>query len=158
MANRAGIFYDYSLICRDGFEPINFAVARVETKTFIELLRAYMDLIRFRIPGPAVDSFFERYDEALAKMAEVEKVIKDTEVFRSKTKEMSVTESEDYQHRRLIEWGYRREAICNLIEKLQNDLYDSATKCDNKAFTYLLINAESELKEKVDYLYELIDE
>ena len=158
MANRAGIFYDYSLICREDFEPINFAVARVETKTFIELLRTYMDLIRFRIPGPAVDSFFECYDNALIKMAEVERAIKDTEKFRSKISEMSVAESEEYQYRRLKEWGYRKEAIFSLIEKLQNDLYDTATKCDNKAFTYLLINAESELREKVEYLYELIDE
>lgn len=158
MANRAGTFYDHSLICREEFEPINFAVARVETKTFIDLLRTYMDLIRFRIPGPAVDSFFECYDDALVKMAEVERFIKDPDVLRTKVAGMSVTKSEDYQYRRLKEWGYRKEAIFSLIEKLQNNLYDAATKNDNKAFTYLLINAESELREKVDYLYELIDE
>ena len=158
MANEASTFYDHSLICREGFEPVNFAIARVETKTFIDLLRTYMDLIRFRIPGTVVDDFFDCYDDALIKMAEVERAIKGSEMLFAKTTDTNVAESEGYQFCHLNDWEYRRESIRDLIEKLQNNLYDAAIKCDNKAFTYLLINAESELREKVDYLYELINE
>lgn len=158
MTIKTSSFYDGSLICLEGFEPINFSVARVEVRTFIELLVEYMHLSRSGIPGGAVIMFNERYEEALATITEVEGVLKDPKVFRFQVSQLNDQEAEEFKLNQLKELCAREEAIRALIDELLKNLYDLTRKRDAMGFTETFINTTSELKERTDHLHKLIEQ
>ena len=158
MISRTSPFYDRSLICSENYEPVCFSNARVETRTFIELLKENMNLNGFEISERAINNFFDCYDETLVKIAEADRAIKDPERFHAKVAHLSDSEIEEKKLRMLRELGRREESIRVQIEKLQSDLYDATKKRNNTEFSYFLVNATSELKRKVDYLYELVEQ
>ena len=158
MTKNTSSFYDGSLICLESFDPINFSVARVEVRTFIELLVEYMHLNRSGIPGGAVTMFNERYEEALATITEVEGILKDPKVFRFQVAHLNEQEAEKFKHSQLKELGTREEAIRTLIDELLKNLYDLTRKRDAMGFTEILVNTTSELKERTDHLRKLIEQ
>lgn len=153
-------FHDEGLICDKSFEPINFTLARVETKTFIQMLN---DRVRV-VPGPKLRFFFDCYDDAMAKIAEVDEKMKDPKTLINRIskitniKNLSESEIEKLKLKQLNELGKREECIRRVLDKLQKNLFDAVMKDNFYDFEVLLKEGAVELNIKVDYLYELISE
>ena len=156
MASRPSTFSDYSLIFSEAYKPFNLAIARVETKTFIDLL--WGNFVNDRTPGGEMTYFFEVYDEAIAKITEVDQKIKDPERFRAEVENMDIDEIDEFQLKRLYELGHREELIRRLIDTLQDELFEATMKRDKELFRLLLEAAAYELETKVSYLCELVEE
>ena len=156
MASRPSTFCDYSLIFSEAYKPFNLAIARVETKTFIELL--WGNFVNGNKPGGEMTYFFKIYDEAMAKIAEVDQKIKDPESFHAEIEDMNIDEIDELQLKRLYELGHREQLIRELIDNLQDELFDATMRRDKELFRLLLEAAAYELETKVSYLCELMEE
>lgn len=160
MEKIASPFYDNELICDKSFEPINYTLARVETKTFIQMLNDRMRVVS----GPTLRGFFDCYDDAIIKIAEVDRELKNSKTLIARIsgitniKNLSESEIERLQLKQLSELGKREESIRRMLDKLQKDLFETAMKKNDYEFDSLLKEATIELESKVQHLYKLISE
>lgn len=157
MRNKYSTFPDESLICFEPFKPINIENARVETKTFIMLLSSLIKEDNLE-PGvdKAIKAFFKCYDGIPKKIDEVADYAGSVALLGPNPPFDDRATLEKLQRACLNEVGKRRQAVNDVIRKLQEDLFSATMRNDVGAFIKVLEAATTELDEKVNHLHDII--
>lgn len=151
-------FYDERLIYYDGFEPLNFAHAEIETKTYVWLLAHHLKTIRISYSlKKAVEEFFDCYDDAMIKIAEVEGYATKHEITDSTNITNERLYWEERKYSRTHDPVMRRERlIYNTLRAAQKEFFKKAIEGGIFAFEDALKETTKELRERANYLYELM--